>query len=147
MGMKRHPALLQLSREHHGALKLARDAQRAAESGAAADVARLAQRVVDLYATELDAHFLAEEGRLLPALARAGAQALVRRTLAEHAVLRDLVAALRQPEADAPTLLRFAEAMAAHVRFEERALFETAQSLGVCGVPGADSLPAGGHDD
>ncbi len=68
--MKRHPDLLQRSREHYGALKLARDARRAAESGA--------------------------------------------------------VAALATPDAD--TLLRFAELLGAHVRFEEREVFEAAQA-------------------
>lgn len=124
--MKRHSRLLELSREHHGALKLARDAQRAAQSGEPARVATLARRVVDLFGTELDPHFKVEEQGILVLLAQAGEPALVQRTLQDHAELRRLAAALTQPAAD--TLLRFADLLAAHVRFEERELFEAAQA-------------------
>jgi len=123
--MKRHPQLLLLSREHHGALKLARYARLAAESGSNAEIARLAQRVIELFASELDPHFQVEERDLLPLLAAAGEQSLVERTLAEHVVLRELAGQLRAP--DAATLARFAELLLAHVRFEERELFESAQ--------------------
>lgn len=123
--MKRHHDLLQLSREHHDALKLARDARRAAESGAASEVAALAQRVATLFATELDPHFRVEEQGMLVLLARVGRRELAERTLADHAELRRLVERLATP--DAETLLRFADLLATHVRFEERELFEAAQ--------------------
>ena len=45
----------------------------------------------------------------------------------EHEELRTLASALSC--ADAGTLLRFADLLALHVRFEERELFEAAQSL------------------
>lgn len=124
--MKRHPDLLQLSREHYGALKLARDARRAAESGTAGEVAALAQRVAEVYAAELDPHFCVEEQGILVLLAQAGEQELVARTLADHAELRRLASLLATPTA--ATLLRFAELLAAHVRFEEREVFEAAQA-------------------
>lgn len=123
--MKRHPQLQQLSREHHGALKLARAARLAAESTLAEPVATLAQRVVDTFAAELDPHFCIEERYILPPLAQAGHLALVRRTLTEHAELRRLASALRHP--DATMLLAFAELLVAHVRFEENELFAAAQ--------------------
>lgn len=123
--MKRHPQLLELSREHHGALKLARHARLAAESGRGEEIARLAQRVVALFARELEPHFQVEEREVLPLLAAAGEGLLVERTLAEHAELRALADRLQVP--DAATLARFAELLLAHVRFEERELFEAAQ--------------------
>ena len=123
--MKRHPELLQLSREHYGALKLARDARRAAKSGAPDAVAALAQRVVQVFSVELDPHFRVEERGILVLLAQAGQDQLVARTLTDHAELRRLAKALATP--DANTLLRFAELLAAHVRFEEREVFEAAQ--------------------
>ncbi|HPP48022.1 MAG TPA: hemerythrin domain-containing protein, partial [Accumulibacter sp.] len=83
--MKRHPTLLQLAREHYNALKLARDARRAAESGEGREITALAQRVVDLFATELDPHFCVEERGILVLLAQSGEHALVARTLAERA--------------------------------------------------------------
>ena len=125
--MKRHPDLLQLSREHHGALKLARDARRAAASGDASEMAALAQRVAQVFPVELDPHFCIEEQGILLLLAQAGQHALVARTLADHAELRRLARALATPDAD--TLLRFAELLSAHVRFEEREVFEAAQAV------------------
>ncbi len=124
--MKRHPDLLQLSREHYGALKLARDARRAAGSGEPGAVAALAQRVVEVFPVELDPHFCVEEQGILVLLAQAGQHELVARTLADHAELRRLAKALANPDAD--TLLRFADLLAAHVRFEEREVFEAAQA-------------------
>ncbi|MBK7024010.1 MAG: hemerythrin domain-containing protein [Sulfuritalea sp.] len=123
--MKRHPQLQDLSREHHGALKLARAARQAAESGEMDAMTAFAQRVVRLFATELDPHFRVEEQGILVALARAGENELVERTLSEHAELRRLTMLLSHP--DAATLLRFADLLTAHVRFEERELFEAAQ--------------------
>ena len=125
--MKRHPDLLQLSREHHGALKLARDARRTAASGDAREVAALAQRVVQVFPVELDPHFCVEEQGILLLLAQAGQHELVARTLADHAELRRLVQALATPDAD--SLLRFADLLGAHVRFEEREVFEAAQAV------------------
>ncbi len=131
--MKRHPDLLQLSREHYGALKLARDARRAAESGDANELTALAQRVVERFAAELDPHFRVEEQGILVLLAEAGEHDLAGRTLADHAELRRLVKRLATP--DAETLLSFADLLAAHVRFEEREVFEAAQArLGVAPV-------------
>ncbi|BAO28788.1 hemerythrin domain-containing protein [Sulfuritalea hydrogenivorans] len=128
--MKRHPDLLQLSREHYGALKLARDARRAAESGATDEVTALAQRVAALFAAELDPHFRVEEQGILILLAEAGEHELAGRTLADHAELRRLAKRLATP--DAETLLSFAELLGAHVRFEEREVFEAVQArLGV----------------
>ena len=124
--MKRHPQLLQLSREHYGALKLARDAQRAAESGEASEVSALAQRVVSLFSAELDPHFRVEEQGILVLLAQVGKHELVERTLAEHAELCRLAKLLTNPNTD--TLLRFADMLTAHVRFEEREVFEIAQA-------------------
>lgn len=125
--MKRHAGLLRLSREHHGALKLARDSRRAAESGEAEGIRQAARRIADAFSAELDAHFREEESGVLALLAQRGEHGLVRRALSEHEEMRRLAAALDHP--DDATLQSFAELMAAHVRFEERELFEVAQAL------------------
>jgi hypothetical protein len=125
--MKRHAALLQLSREHHTALKLARQARFSCDAGVDQAIAETARAIREAFASELEPHFLAEEGDMLPALAAAGAGELVKRTLAEHAELRDLNRRLADP--DSETLARFATLLNDHVRFEERELFETAQRL------------------
>lgn len=125
--MKRHADLVQLSREHHAALKLAHATRRAAASGSAEAVATAARRVAKLFPDELEPHFRSEEQDLLARLERAGEHALVERTARDHAQLRQLAATLAtQPDADA--LARFADLLAEHVRFEERELFESAQT-------------------
>ena len=123
--MKRHAALLQLSREHHTALKLARVARFACDAGHEMAIIQAAEKITALFADELEPHFQAEEETLLPALAAAGERELVRRTLDEHAELRALNRRLAEP--DGETLARFAALLHDHVRFEERELFETAQ--------------------
>ena len=125
--MKRHAALLQLSREHHQALKMARQARFACDAGLGPAIAQAAETICERFQEELEAHFQTEEIDLLPALAAAGAGDLVQRTLTEHAELRDLNRRLAEP--DGETLARFATLLNDHVRFEERELFETAQRL------------------
>lgn len=120
--MQRSPALLALSRQHHDALKLALHARRAALSGAAERIAAAAAQLRGALAGELEAHFLDEESDLLPRLAAAGQAALVARTLDEHRRLRQSASTLLPPRA--ATLLACAELLQAHVRFEERELFE-----------------------
>ncbi len=123
--MKRDPRLRALSLDHHHALRLAhrlisrcRDGDRAAELW---PVARAA------YSDELLPHFRLEEELLLPGLEAAGATGLVERTRQEHAELGRLLEAVDE-EARQATLLRFAELLAEHVRFEERVLFPAAES-------------------
>lgn len=125
--MKRHAALQQLSREHHQALKMARQARFACDAGMPEAITQASAEICERFQNELDPHFKSEETDLLPALSAAGATELVQRTLAEHAELRDLNRRLADP--DAETLARFAALLNDHVRFEERELFETAQQL------------------
>lgn len=125
--MKRHAALLQLSREHHTALKLARQARIACDAGDDDGIAQAARLIRASFPTELEAHFQTEEQDLLPAMAAQGEIECVRRTLAEHAELRELNCRLAEP--DRASLSRFATLLSEHVRFEERELFETAQAL------------------
>jgi hemerythrin-like domain-containing protein len=125
--MKRHAALQQHSREHHMALKMARLARFAADSGASAAMDQAAAEIVGHYLELMAAHFRDEEEGVLRQLKAIGQHALVDRTLAEHLRLRQLGEALQQP--DAATLAEFGSLLTDHVRFEERELFETAQEL------------------
>ncbi|MDR0775858.1 MAG: hemerythrin domain-containing protein [Azonexus sp.] len=120
--MKRSVALRQLSREHHTALSLALHIAKA--TGPEARNALLATVPV-VFRDELEPHFQAEERSLLPPLAQQGETALVERTLAEHAQLRALAAAIGAGEASA--LAPFGTLLQAHVRFEERELFAVAE--------------------
>lgn len=123
--MKRHEQLQDLSREHHLALKLALLARRALASGEPLQIQAAATACATAFVSDLEPHFVREESDVLPMLAQAGETALVERTLSEHDEMRRLAA--RLPAADPTTLERFGELLGAHVRFEERELFEVAQ--------------------
>jgi len=119
--MKRSPALIKLSREHHTALSLALRIERGG------DAAALQDKVPTIFREELEAHFQEEENSLLPQLLLAGEETLVNRTLAEHRQLRKLVD--RIAAGDLASLPAFAEQLRAHVRFEERELFMVAERV------------------
>lgn len=125
--MKRSVILQPLSRDHHRALVLAKACERAALTGAAADVALLCERAVREFAEDLAAHFETEERELLPLLQGDAGQSLATRTLADHQLLRRLQDGLRRH--DAETLRDFGLRLAAHVRFEERELFPALEAL------------------
>ena len=124
--MKRHPALIQLSREHHSALVLAKRAKRMSE-GTPDARNTFAAEVGRIFALDLEPHFQLEEKILLPALMAAGEREAVEQTLAEHTELRALV---YQPGINHQgTLCRFGDALAEHVRFEEQELFPLAEAV------------------
>lgn len=121
--MKRSPALIALSREHHTALVLAKRAQR----GTPADPQALMTQLVAVFDRDMEPHFLTEENDLLPALRDCGQHDLVDRTLAEHRSLRNEVDRLRAGDTEA--IAAFGKLLEAHVRFEERELFAVAEKL------------------
>lgn len=121
--MKRAPALVPLSREHHEALVLAR---RACEPERA-DPAQLRVHLLERWAAHFEPHFATEEGVLFPALAAAGAVAQAGEAHAQHARLRALVARLRA--GDLAALPAWGEAMREHVQWEERVLFPHAEQV------------------
>ena len=124
--MKRDVRLRQLSVDHHHALVLAR---RSAAAAASTDlhVQRTAwDEVVRRFHADLAPHFEIEETYLLPALELVGAQDIAQRTRDEHAELIELVTTSVK---DLQTRLqRFGTLLQEHVRFEERELFELAQT-------------------
>lgn len=114
--MKRHPRLIQLSREHHLALRLGRTLQRG--------------EGVDELQTELPgllAHFAEEERDLLPLLVARGHGSQAERLLAEHTQLRSLFDATLAGQEDAAA--QTGQALVEHVRHEERELFPLLETL------------------
>ncbi len=127
--MKRRPELLQLSREHHTALVLAKRAQRLS-STSPTQAQDFMHELPELFAQELEPHFQVEEIALLSALQASStetAQNMVERTLLEHTALRQLAQQIGQQ--DFSRLGQFGELLSAHIRFEERELFNLAESL------------------
>jgi hemerythrin-like domain-containing protein len=121
--MKRAAALIELSREHHEALVLARRACTAAPGSDAA--VALCEQLLRRWAAQFEPHFAHEEQALLPALEAAGLADAAARVRAEHARLRALAARLRA--GDLAALAPWGDAMQAHVRHEERELFPLAE--------------------
>jgi Hemerythrin HHE cation binding domain len=120
--MKRDPALVSLSRDHHQALAVARRLRRATletESEARTDALRF-------WSAAGRAHFRLEEEVLLPAFARHGDahHPFVARALCDHVAIRQRMDALeldRSPPL--ASLHELGAVLSDHVRFEERELF------------------------
>jgi hypothetical protein len=123
--MKRSLHLRQLSVEHQSALSLASRIDRAARTAATSQLSAFAATLERCWHDELAPHFAVEERIWLPALASAGLRELTERTAAEHLELSALVTDTIMPLRH--RLARFAALLQAHVRFEERELFEAAQ--------------------
>ncbi|MCP5408914.1 MAG: hemerythrin domain-containing protein [Chromatiaceae bacterium] len=121
--MKRHPSLRSLSSEHHTGLVLARRARKAADQDNSTQASTWTA-IQHTFQSELEVHFQREEQSLLPALRAVGKVELVDRTLREHRSMRLLI-----QENNPGNLASFAEALTAHIRFEEKVLFETAQRV------------------
>jgi len=133
-GLKRHPALVPLSRDHHGALVQAR-ALRLAAAGTDAERRKhpaiaTARGFLDFYARELRGHIDDEERALLPLCREADRQGSDR-VLAEHRELEALVAdigkALAAREDPSTWMAQAGQLLDDHVRFEERSFFEGLQ--------------------
>ena len=131
--MKRHAALVPLSRQHHDGLALGVMIQRGLREGAGpastAAVARLRTQALDLWQLEFRGHFEVEEQIVFPAARKAVEAGLVDALVAEHEEIRQRFAALEQASvAEAgPLLGRLREALVRHIRTEERVLFQAMQ--------------------
>ena len=132
--MKRHPALVALSEDHHHELVQARRLLAAAE---AEPEQRLpaARAYVDLFFTETVEHFRREEETVFPLYARQpeADSELLERILREHMELHGLARALRAEavagDVSRETLTQLGSLLRAHVRLEERELFEDVQRI------------------
>ena len=144
--MKRHPALVVLSDDHHHELVQARRLLAAADA-APEERLRAADAYVDAFFAETVEHFRCEEETVFPLYSRQpGADSeLVERILREHMELHGLARVLRTEaaagEVSGATLAALGSLLRAHVRLEERELFEDLQRV----VPAAelDALSTG----
>ena len=123
--MTRSEALRPLSHDHYEGLQFAARLRRDLRADAAPS--SLAADVVAFWRAHLVPHFEEEEVAIVPVL-RGGAEPLVGRMLREHAEIEALVRRT-EAEPDAETLAGFAEALVAHIRFEEREAFPAAERL------------------
>ena len=124
--MKRHPSLAHLSREHHGALILARLLQKDAPpyKGLPVDADGKAAYALNFYNEELLKHFEEEEKvlKLVTGL-NAGLDLLVETIFREHQEFHVLFKSI-DDHSDTPAHLHeLGKALEIHIRKEERELF------------------------
>jgi hemerythrin-like domain-containing protein len=126
-GMLRDKSLVPLSRQHQHALALCVRIRRAALA-TPAELKAWQSEIEQHFQQEIQYHFAAEETHLFPAARRHPDLALlVDELLEEHAQLRRDFAQAAARALDRPRLRHFAETLSAHIRREERQLFEGMQ--------------------
>jgi hemerythrin-like domain-containing protein len=127
--MLRDKNLVPLSRQHQHALALCVRIDRAIKRG---DLDMLAWQaeIQQLFVSEVRAHFDAEERELFPvALRFAEMGRLVDELGSEHTVLREYFGLATERTMDPAKLHDFARKLSAHIRKEERQLFEGLQQV------------------
>ena len=124
--MKRHPALIELSRDHHAALFVAMQLKRADETSA--EKAR--STFLASWDTHGSDHFRLEEEVLLPRFAEYGPahHPFVAHVLCDHVTLRRLARDIASTSPDVSLLAELGTELEQHVRFEERQLFPLIES-------------------
>ncbi|MGB8060657.1 MAG: hemerythrin domain-containing protein [Candidatus Sulfotelmatobacter sp.] len=125
--MLRDKNLIPLSHQHQHALALCVRIERASPI-AQADLAAWQAEIAQLFLSEIQFHFAAEEGVLFPA-AREFAELvpLVEELLLDHEWLRGQFARAAIETMTAEDVRALAERLSAHIRKEERQLFERLQ--------------------
>jgi hemerythrin-like domain-containing protein len=129
--VKRHPALVPLSHDHHDALVAARRLRRGADGD---DRVAAARAFLTFFDAETIQHFREEEETLFPqVIDRDEAGDLVVAALRDHQRLHAMTAQLANHVASGtadPDLMRaLAEQLEIHIRREERELFPVIQDL------------------
>jgi hemerythrin-like domain-containing protein len=133
--MKRHPALIPLSHDHHTGLVQAVRLRRAAEIGDSSARLRAARDFGEFFRNEERLHLRDEEEKLFPLLVShvPSQPALLREARVQHIQLegfaRKLDIALAAGSVDRETLDGAGELLEAHIRLEERQLFPLIEEL------------------
>lgn len=127
--MLRDRSLIPLSHQHQHALALCVRIERAGPIPDA-DLPVWQSEITQIFRTEIAIHFDAEEKVIFPAACKFDTLApLVRELLEDHVALRQCFATAEDGVMDAAALAAFSAQLAAHIRKEERQLFERMQEL------------------
>jgi len=125
--MLRDKNLIALSHQHQHALALCVRLDRSIQSGEV-DTDAWQAEIQQIFEREIGVHFQAEERALFPAaVSFPELRALVEELLTEHKRLRELFASARKRQLAPSDFRNFADTLSAHIRKEERQLFETMQ--------------------
>lgn len=124
-GVLRDKNLVPLSRQHQHALALCVRIERSPSGG---DLDPWQAEIQLLFEQEIAIHFLAEEKEVFPIAEHfPELKELVAELRTEHAELRDFVSRAGSRSLNEQDLKRFGERLSAHIRKEERQLFESMQ--------------------
>jgi hypothetical protein len=127
--MLRDKSLVPLSRQHQHALALCVRIDRGSPIPDS-DLAAWQAEITQLCQTEIEIHFVAEEKVLFPEARRfPHFSALVDDLMADHAALRAMFADAAAQQMSAASLSAVAQRLSAHIRKEERQLFESLQQV------------------
>ena len=127
--MLREKNLIPLSHQHQRALALCVRIARA-QPIPDADLPSWQAEIEWLFENELDVHFTAEEDVLFPAARRLSElKLLLDELFAEHGWLRELFSQAKARRMSAVEVRDFGQYLSAHIRKEERQLFEAMQRL------------------
>jgi hemerythrin-like domain-containing protein len=127
--MLRDRNLVPLSRQHQHALALCVRIDRASPIGES-DLAAWQAEIAQLFEAEIGIHFAAEEQVIFPAARRFPEFVpLVSELLVDHIALRGFIVNAEARQMSATDLPAFSQRMSAHIRKEERLLFERMQEL------------------
>lgn len=127
--MLRDKSLIPLSHQHQHALALCVRIERASPIPDA-DLPAWQAEIAQLFQSEIAIHFVAEEKILFPAACEFGElRALVDDLLSDHQWLRRQFGEAVSEKLSATDLHSLAQSLSAHIRKEERQLFEHMQAL------------------
>jgi iron-sulfur cluster repair protein YtfE (RIC family) len=125
----RHPSLIPLSHDHHHGLALSLRCRKQAlgqiKPTGTAGLRERAKEFLSFYATNLVAHFRAEEEVLFPLLGHAApaSSRIIDELLSDHEQIRQGVAQLENGTDLAKLLFDLGDLLERHIRKEERELF------------------------
>lgn len=120
--LKRHLALQPISRDHHQSLLLCWKIRKGLEKGIANE--RIELYVKCVWEEQIKPHFEIEEAYVFPILGKE--HKFVCRAVDEHTRLETL---FNTEKYSTDSLLTIKDLLEAHIRFEERVLFETVQQV------------------
>lgn len=123
--IKRDPALVAFSKDHHFGLLLVWKIRQGVRTGIAP--VRISRYVTYFFDQDLFYHFADEEEYLFSELSPRGEAR--QRAENEHQLIRTLVAVIRRSPDDVALLNQFADLLEGHIRFEERVLFNQLQAV------------------
>jgi len=131
--MKRHPALIPLSQDHHHGLLLAQLLKRNAPEylGLPKDLPGKMNFAKEIFHKELEHHFRDEEQLVFPYLKGKDVELdnLIAEILNEHIILKEKILSLDDNPKLIDQLDEIGKILNEHIRKEERVLFEKAQTI------------------